>query len=1041
MRIILTEENAQSGFPTVKTFEQNIVRVGRNQAESDVFFDQQNFPMVSRRHAELNFKNNRWLAVDLNSSFGTFIDGQKITQPTEIFNGQRIQFGTNGPVLVIGLKPPNNPFDNLVNPSPPNRAPENRIPPLPNSETTSKPFQPPSINGTSPQLEFISDNQPPLLLSKPLVLLGREADCEARFPASAVMVSRRHAEIRQENGAFVLYDNGSFNGTLINEQRISAPTALYHADEIRLGIGGPRLRFNAPSQIAPKDANLAGQRSIAVGQLAGSALPPPPEIGSKTMAINTATLAGSEKSRENVKPQLMMSLTFGGKSELTVGRDKANDICLDGLQISNRHARLLQTNGSIVVEDLSSTNGVYLNGQKIARQTLAPEDAAQIGSFLLKVDNFGNISVFDTRSKTRIDAVNLTKTVKNRAGGGQISLLDNISLSIAPNEFVGLLGPSGAGKSTLMEAMNGMRGASSGSVLVNNLELYRNLDALKQSIGYVPQDDIIHRELTVYRTLFYVAKLRLSSDVSRQEIKQIIDEVLDVTGLSERRDVPINQLSGGQRKRVSIAVELITKPSIIFLDEPTSGLDPATEEKIMKLFRQIAESGRTVILTTHAMENVRLFDKIVVLMRGKLVFYGTPDEALRHLGAGSFKELYDKLEEAIEPQIVLTGEKNRAQITEQAADDWKRKFTQTPQYRRNIEEPLKQIGKIVSGGTQKKNRLGIFGSLRQFSTLSRRYAEVLFKDKFNLLILLAQAPIIALMTFLVMGANLPRDLVYFVLALVAVWFGTSVSAREIIRERAVYRRERMINLGIFPYLASKLCVLGIIVGVQCLLLFAPLKFFDLIGAMPMPGEFFGIPQIWTMFLTAAVGIALGLLVSVLVKTSETATSLVPLILIPQILFSGLIGVPTGLSKVVSLTMPAAWSFDTMKRFSTLDTLREEGAEANGKTRGRGLYKSVETENDKMIADARKNLGDYKKDSEVKLDDYEANLRNGQTASAPTLDAPPNIGDARKIPENLSNYVTFLHPWMNEVLNQFVLMLMFFLLVSAALLILRLQDLR
>src|SRR5437763_12181541 len=203
----------------------------------------------------------------------------------------------------------------------------------------------------------------------------------------------------------------------------------------------------------------------------------------------------------------------------------------------------------------------------------------------------------------------------------------------------------------LINALNGMRRTSSGRVLINNLELYQHIDSLKQSIGYVPQDDIIHRELTVYRTLYYVARLRLSRDVPANEIDQIISEVLDVTGLSDRRDVLVSQLSGGQRKRVSIAVELITKPSVIFLDEPTSGLDPGVEEKIMRLFRQIAESGRTVILTTHAMENVRLFDKIVVLMRGKLVFYGAPQEALAHVKAESFKDLYDKLEPPIDRQI------------------------------------------------------------------------------------------------------------------------------------------------------------------------------------------------------------------------------------------------------------------------------------------------------------------------------------------------------------------------------------------------------
>jgi hypothetical protein len=279
------------------------------------------------------------------------------------------------------------------------------------------------------------------------------------------------------------------------------------------------------------------------------------------------------------------------------------------------------------------------------------------------------------------------------------------------------------------------------------------------------------------------------------------------------------------------------------------------------------------------------------------------------------------------------------------------------------------------------------------------------------------------------------------ISLIAVWFGTSVASREIIRERAVYKRERMVNLGLLPYLFSKLFVLGIIVGIQCLLLFVPLKFFDLVGLMPMPGVLGGIPQFWVMLLTAGVGIALGLLVSALVKTSEMATSLVPLILIPQILFSGLVGVPQGINKVVGLAMPATWSFDTMKRYSYLDTLEKEGAFPNGDTNGQGLYKHIETENDKIIADAKEELDEYKKDSEKKLEDFQKELRNGNNPSAPKLDDPPKIAEAKKIPENLSSYINFLHPWMHEILNQFVLMLMFGILVIATLIILRLQDTR
>ena len=1009
MKIVLAELRNDALLPE-KSFDSAIIRIGRDVNDCQIAFDSGEFPMVSRRHAELRRENDNWILHDLNSSYGTFLNGRKISQPHVVQIGSRLEFGASGPVLIAVR-----------------------------FESAAAAAAPPNLSSpeSDARLEFADRVYfpKPFQLAQNSVWLGRDPAGAVVFDANAVMVSRRHAEIRRVNGDFFIHDNGTFNGTLVNEQRISMPTPLFHNDQIELGLGGPILTFIAPSKPAPK--NSRGTRPPP-----HSVQPPADSIAdhSKTMVVNLRDLTLSDREKKSdAQPTLRQSLTFGDKNELIVGRDEHSDIRLDGLQISNRHARLTRNNAGVSIEDQNSTNGVYINGSRIARQILTANDAAQIGSFLIRVDDAGNVGVFDTRAKTRIDALNITKEVKNRAGGGTIRLLDDVSLSVQPNEFIGLLGPSGAGKSTLMDALNGMRPASGGSVLINNLDLYQHLDSLKQSIGYVPQDDIIHRELTVYRTLFYVAKLRLSSDVSRAEINRVIEEVLDVTGLSERRDVPISQLSGGQRKRVSIAVELITKPSLIFLDEPTSGLDPATEEKIMKLFRQIAESGRTVILTTHAMENVKLFDKIVVLMRGKLAFYGTPDEALNHLGAKSFKELYDKLEEPVERAVSQTPTADRRQITEQIAEEWKRKFTNTAQFKNNISEPLKNLGKIQSAGVQKTNRLGLFGSIRQFAMLARRYREVLFRDKLNLFILLAQAPIIALMVYFVMGANQPRDFAYFVLSLVAVWFGISISAREIIRERVIYKRERMVNLGLLPYVGSKLFVLGIIVGAQCLLLFVPLKLLDFTGLMPLPGELFGVPQFWVMLLTAAVGIALGLFVSALVKTSEMATSLVPLILIPQILFSGLVGVPSGIGKPIGMLMPATWAFDTMKRFSTLDTLEPEGAEPNGATDGKGLYDFTEAENDRVIADAKRDLNDYKKDSETKLKDFQDDLRAGKNVSAPTLNQPPPISEAVKIPENLSSYVNFLHPWMSEILNQVVLMLMFLMLVLATLIVLRFQD--
>jgi ABC transport system ATP-binding/permease protein len=1013
MKIVLANQNTGSEH----SFEEAVIRIGRNAVECQIVFDQSLFPMVSRHHAEICVQQGKWVLVDSNSSYGTYLNGKKIEKPEPIQIASKIQFGTDGPVFIVLWHEIST------------EVPKPKIISEPVSFGNIKPpitIQPPKIpsnpmSNFSVQLDFTNGDRQPFVISKTPVLFGRSPECDIVFDDKAIMVSRKHAELSLKDRSVVITDNGSFNGTFVNGNRIATPTEIYHADEIQIGMKGPVLWLNSPKLVAPKPKPVE-KKAEEVAEIAAS----------KTMVFNAESVLPKPSGAES---QLISSYDFGSKSQLTIGRDASNDITLDGLQISNRHATLHKTNNGITIDDSGSTNGIFLNGNRITRSQVSVGDSVQIGSFVIRINKNGKVGVFDTRSQVKIDAVNITKEVKNRSGSGKLRILDSVSLSIQPNEFIGLLGPSGAGKSTFMDALNGMRPATSGNVLVNDLDLYRHLDSLKQSIGYVPQDDIIHRELTVFRTLYFVAKLRLSNDVSTNEINGIITEVLDVTGLSERRDVPINQLSGGQRKRVSIAVELITKPSVIFLDEPTSGLDPATEEKIMKLFRQIAESGRTVILTTHAMENVKLFDKIVVLMRGKLVFYGKPDEALKYLKAKSFKELYDKLEEPVEAEVRNLGEAQRQRISEKIAENWKQKFLKTPEYQRNVFEPLKDVGQKQSAGLKKKNRLGIFGSIRQTITLSRRYLEVLLRDKFNLFILLIQAPIIAILTAFVMDSNKPRDFVYFVLSLVAVWFGTSVAAREIIRERPIYNRERMINLGLFPYLVSKLFVLGVIVSVQCLLVFVPLKLLDLIGLMSMPGELGGIPQFWAMILTAGVGIGIGLLISAIVKTSEMATSLVPLILIPQILFSGLVGVPNGISKAASLTMPAAWSFDTMKRFSTLDTLEPEGADQSDKTKGLGLYKYIEQQNDRIIEESRQEIDKFREEA---ADKVRESLDKGES---PNIGDPPKPADAMKIPADLSGYVSFLHPWMHEILNQIVLMIMFFGLVLSILFVLRFKDVK
>lgn len=1018
MNIILAEVTPGGSPPAERSFDKPSILIGRDAAECDIVFDGSRFPMVSRKHAEIRWDNGRWSIIDHGSTYGVFLNGEK-TSISALAAGSTIQIGTDGPKLVVVWFEAT--FDSSfgydshsgASVAMPSSTPE--VPGRSQSPKDESFFSIPQVKMPAARLCFEGSDRSPFEIKVSEITIGRDPECSVTITDSA-MVSRRHARIYFSSGEFFVEDNNSFNGTLVNGQRISTATIISGGDEIRLGIGGPVIRFETPGTAPAKQTHPPD---------AASALPDDPgQIGSKTMVVKLDRAEKYSTAKAVGRTEHLMSVRFGEKPRLDVGRGNENDIRLDGLQISNRHARLTPSGDGIVVEDLRSTNGVFVNGNRISRQLVQAGESIQIGSFLLQPGTAGEINVYDTRAKTRIDAINLSQKA------GSTTIVYGVSLAIEPNEFVGLLGASGAGKSTLVEILNGMCSPDAGSVLINGTDLYSHLDSLKQSIGHVPQSEIIHNELTVFRALYYIAKLRLSSDVTSAEIKQIVGEVLDVTGLSERQSVPIKKLSGGQRKRVSIAVELITKPSVIYLDEPTSGLDPVAEERIMRLFRQIADSGRTVVMTTHAMENVRMFDKIALLMSGRLVFYGTPDDVLRYLKAESFKQVFDRLEEPTEAGIRQQGESSRQRLIELAAEDWRRKFLGSAEYKKYIGDPIRELGDRPGTGRAKKYRLGVVGSVRQWITLSWRYAEVLVKDKLTLLLLLIQAPVIALLAFFVMEADRPRDFVYFVISLVAVWFGTSLAAREIIRERPVYKRERMVNLAIFPYIASKLFVLGVIVILQCILLFVPLKIFDILGLMPMPGELGGVPQFWAMLLTAFVGVALGLFVSALVRTPEMAASLVPLILIPQILFSGLVGVPHGVNRVVSMTMPGAWSFDTMKRFSTLDTLEEEGANPRGKTKGLGLFKWIEAENEKTVEKAKQDFEDYKKLAPVQPQD--------QTDSGSTSSDMVDV-TIRNVPHDLSGWVTFKHPWMNEVLNQLVLVIMFGLLSAATLIVMRLKD--
>src|SRR5215469_1028419 len=426
-------------------------------------------------------------------------------------------------------------------------------------------------------------------------------------------------------------------------------------------------------------------------------------------------------------------------SRLSIGRTPDNTVVLNHPQVSAHHALLEKVEGGYRVIDTNSTNHIYVNGQLTSDQLLRTGDEMRIGPFRLTYTGT-ELKPYDESSHIRIDALHLKKV-----GNNHVVLLNDISLVIPPRQFVALVGGSGAGKSTLMDALNGLRPAHEGVVLYNGMDYYHHLAAFSTQLGYVPQDDIVHRDLTVERALYYAARLRLPSDFTREQIAWRIDEVLEDVEMTDRRALLVSKLSGGQRKRVSIALELLANPGVFFLDEPTSGLDPGLDRKMMALLRRLADRGRTIILVTHATNNINVCDYVCFLAQGgRLAYFGPPDGAKEHFDKTEFAEIYSVLEPTRE----------HPDIPEQA----EARFLASPDYLHYVDEPLEEAqireeqpppGSTAGSGAKKTQRQVRHGhGWSQFLLLATRYLELLKNDVGNLLILLLQAPVIAIMLVL-----------------------------------------------------------------------------------------------------------------------------------------------------------------------------------------------------------------------------------------------------------------------------------------------------
>ncbi len=597
---------------------------------------------------------------------------------------------------------------------------------------------------------------------------------------------------------------------------------------------------------------------------------------------------------------------------LFIGRAPGSAILLDDLRVSRQHARIAPGDGGVQLEDLNSANGVFVNGRRIARHTLAPDDVIRIGPYRLVYDGT-TIRSYDDRLKVRLDAAGLHRTIAGKV------ILDDVSLSVLPGQRFAIAGTSGAGKSTLMDALNGVRPPDRGRVRINGTDLYESFESVQPLFGYTPQQDIVHPELPVGRALMYSARLRLPSDVSRDETRGRVDRVLDELGLAPVRELEIRKLSGGQLKRVSIASELLANPGLLFLDEPTSGLDPGLTLRLMEVVNALAKAGHTVILVTHDISSLAQCDRMIFLASGgRTAFIGSPQEALEYFDVADLDAIYTRVE------------------TEETPEWWQQRFRESELGRRalpadeHLDDSVSWDPARLTGvqGRQRKSFIS------QFAVLVQRRAEIMLRDRRNLLLLLLQAPAIGLLLALVFGSNAFSEFgaladqsdidqirgtlrhgelasaLPLILAATATWFGAINAAREIVRELPVFARERQAGMRVLPYMASKMTVLSLLAVVQVAMLLGVVL---LKVDVPKRGEFtYGPLELYIgLLLTAIAAEALGLLISAAVSNADRAQSLVPLVLIPQIIF---VGGPlaSSFSYFVSNFTITRWSIEAIK---------------------------------------------------------------------------------------------------------------------------------
>ncbi len=711
-------------------------------------------------------------------------------------------------------------------------------------------------------------------------LIGRSAEASIRLTDERL--SRRHALILPAAAGWRLVDAGSSNGIYHRGQR-TAELIVNDDVTVQLGAqGGVEMLL----RVVPASRPAAGPPPT--GR-------PPPQLPPQADDRPTGEI-GPELSSVHALPDAVVR----------IGRVATNDIVLDDLLVSRRHAEVRRTAAGTQIVDLGSGNGTFVNGQRVTQAMLTPGTLVTIGRHSLRFDG-QRLAEYVDRGDVSFAASGVTVDLP---GGRRI--LDNVSFNLGPRNLLAIVGPSGAGKSTLLGALTGFRPASYGAVLYAGRDLYANYDDLRQRIGLVPQQDILHQALTLKQALGYGAKLRFPADVSAAERAGRVTEVIGELSLSQQTDTRISSMSGGERKRASTALELLTKPSLLFLDEPTSGLDADLDRDVMNKLRQLADEGRTVVVVTHNLEHLEVCDLVMVLARGGYVAYlGPPAGALAYFRARSWADAFGRLK------------------TRPGAD-WALDFTHFPERDRRSQPPPRLPPGPARGPVLTPIRRQSVGA--QLATLCRRYLAVIAADKAYLGIIVALPFILALFARVVpaedglapatQGVNGGARQLLLVLAVGATLMGLASAVRELVKERAIYRRERAIGLSSIAYLGSKLAVLGVVAVIQGIVL----TLLSIVGrAKPEDASLLPSPTLELVIAIAtlsAVSAAVGLVVSAVVRDENQAMPILVLLTMAQLVLCGGLVPVAGrvLLAQLSWLVPTRWGFAAVASTSDLNNI-------------------------------------------------------------------------------------------------------------------------